>query len=125
MLKLRGRIFGVLVLAFPVVAIAGISKAQWIAQMQQQVPIAFCKPGMYFRECFRVTEAQCGDTASYATRQCLQNVESQLPPTLDADSGREWGTKVGTCAGTAYELAFASKKVSSAKCNDPTQWVPK
>ena len=119
------RLIVVLILAFSATALAGVSKVEWMAQMQQQLPITFCKPGWYFRECFRITETECVDTASYTTRQCLRDIESKLPPTLDETSGREWGTKVGTCAGSAFELALSSKKVNSTKCNDPSNWLPR
>jgi hypothetical protein len=104
---------------------ASIPKAQWIVQMQKLLPTTFCQPGMYFRECFKVTEAQCNEVASTTTHQCLKDVEDKLPATLDASSGRDWGTKVGTCAGGQFETSQMTKKVASAKCSDPSNWVPK
>jgi hypothetical protein len=45
-----------------------------------------------------------------------------VPAKLDQESGRKWGTKVGSCAGQAFEVTLVKKRLSTPKCNDPRNW---
>jgi hypothetical protein len=99
------------------------AKADWMAGMKTVLPTAFCAEGMYFRSCFRIDAQECERVAASATRICLDDLSSKIPATLKQSSGTEWGTKVGSCAGQAFEVALAKKKVKSPKCNDPSAWT--
>ena len=101
-----------------------VDRDSWVAQFEVALPVALCKPGTYFRACFAVTPAVCEQAAASATRVCLTKVKKQLPPRLrQPDDGRAWGTKIGSCAGSAYEVALSTKKIQSQKCNDPSVWT--
>ncbi|HSQ62566.1 MAG TPA: hypothetical protein VLM85_05105 [Polyangiaceae bacterium] len=101
-----------------------VDRDVWVAQFEVALPVALCKAGTYFRACFAVTPALCEQTAASATRVCLNKVKKQLPPKLrQPDEGREWGTKIGSCAGSAYEVALSTKKIQSQKCSDPSVWT--
>ena len=100
-----------------------ISKGQWIEGMKTALPTAFCSSAQYFRQCFDVTATQCEEVAASATRVCLSDIEQQLPNVLvQPQDGYYWGTKVGECAGTTYELTLISQRVNSDICNDVTAW---
>jgi len=95
-----------------------------VTQFEMALPVALCKAGTYFRACFAVTPVECEQTAASATRVCLNKVRKQLPPKLrQPDEGRAWGTKIGACAGSAYEVALSTKKIQSQKCSDPSVWT--
>jgi hypothetical protein len=113
-----------LVVGAPLAAQA-VTKAEWMKGVQDMLPGVFCKSGMYFKECFKASQAECEKTAGAATKQCLAEVADKLPATFDEKSGREWGEKVGSCAGNAFEKALAGKKSSDKRCDDASNWIPK
>lgn len=103
-----------------------IAREAWISAIRTALPIAFCKPDQYFRQCFNVTQAECEQTALSATRVCLDDLKSQIPEVLkQPGDGAHWGAKVGQCAGSGYEVALSGKRVQSVKCDDPSAWTPK
>lgn len=119
----NGLILSFLVIS-PLAHAVDVTKDQWIAAMKTALPTAFCSSAQYFRQCFDVTATECEETAISATRICLQDFSSQIPAVLhQPQDGTLWGTKVGECAGNAYELALIKKKISNAKCNDPANWL--
>ena len=100
-----------------------VSKEDWMKAMQTALPTAFCAEGTYFRSCFKITAKECEDRAASATRVCLADVKDKLPAKFtSAEQGSEWGTKVGSCAGQAFEITFKAKMIDSAKCKDPNAW---
>jgi hypothetical protein len=71
-----------------------------------------------------VTPEECERTAASATRICLAKFKKQLPEKFhQPGEGTAWGSKIGTCVGTAYEVALPSHRISNAKCNDASQWT--
>lgn len=102
-----------------------VDRDVWIAQFSTALPVALCRDGSYFRSCFTVTAEECERTAASATRVCLAKVKKQLPEKFhQPDEGTEWGSKIGNCVGTAYEVSLPSHRISNAKCNDASQWTP-
>ena len=100
-----------------------ISRDDWVKALRTALPAAFCKPEQYFRQCFKVTQAECEQTALSTTRVCLEDLKDKIPETLkQPDDGGLWGAKVGECAGNAYEVSLTKKKIQSDKCNDPNAW---
>jgi len=101
-----------------------ISKKEWIDYMQEALPKAFCDDKQYFRQCFKVMKQECMNTARAATRMCLNSKAAEIPEILvQPRDGSHWSSKVGECAGDAYENAIIDKRINSAKCNDPKNWV--
>jgi hypothetical protein len=101
-----------------------VDRDVWMGQFELALPVALCKDGFYFRACFTVTPAECEQTASSATRVCLAKFRKQLPLKIhQPDEGTDWGSKIGSCTGTAYEAALSRHRISNAKCNDPSQWT--
>jgi hypothetical protein len=106
----------------PVTAI--VDRDVWIAQFEMALPVALCRDNFYFRACFTVTPEECERTAASATRVCVAKFKKQLPEKFhQPDEGTEWGSKIGNCVGTAYEVALPSHRISNAKCNDASQWT--
>jgi len=102
---------------------ADVDRAEWMRGMEAALPEFFCQPRQYFRQCFRVSEGDCRKLAASTARTCLERYRPDLPSRLAQPAdGIRWGNAVGSCAGTAYERALASRRISSAKCNDPSQW---
>jgi hypothetical protein len=100
-----------------------VSKDDWINGMSTALPAYFCKADQYFRQCFNVTQIECEETALSATRICLARNKEKIPLRLrQPEDGAKWGTGIGRCAGTAYEIALQKKRISSSKCNDPDNW---
>ena len=101
-----------------------VDRDVWIAQFSVALPVALCRDNFYFRSCFTVTAEECERTVASATRVCLAKFKKQLPEKFhQPDEGTEWGSKIGNCVGTAYEIALPSHRISNAKCNDASQWT--
>jgi hypothetical protein len=102
---------------------AEVHKSAWIDTMTTALPTAFCNPSQYFRQCFRVTAQECEQTASSATRICLDKHKDRIPNILNQPAdGTRWGTVVGSCAGEAYEITLSKKRIKNKKCDDPANW---
>jgi len=100
-----------------------VSKEQWISAMKTALPAAFCNSSQYFRQCFDVTAIECEEAAASTTRLCLNELNNQIPEALiQPKDGTYWGTKVGECAGVAYETSLINKRISNKKCNDASNW---
>lgn len=100
-----------------------ISKADWIQAMETALPAAFCKPKEYFRQCYTISAIECEETAASTTRICLKKFKEQIPDTLiQPNDGAQWGTKVGECAGAAFDLSMSESRIDSDLCNDPANW---
>lgn len=101
-----------------------VPKADWMKGMKTALPVAFCKPTQYFRQCFKVTAEECEQVALSTTRVCLENLKDAIPdPLKQPEDGTTWGAKVGQCAGAAYETALVKKKIQNDKCNDASAWT--
>ena len=101
-----------------------VDRDVWMAQFEMALPVALCRDNFYFRACFTVSAEECERTAASATRLCLAKFKKQLPEKFhQPDEGTEWGSKIGNCVGTAYEVSLPSHRISNAKCNDPSQWT--
>jgi hypothetical protein len=100
-----------------------ITKAQFTEHMKTALPNVFCAENQYFRKCFKVSEDECIKEAVRATKVCIASMESDMPAKLQQPKdGESWGTKLGTCAGSNYEVSLNKKKIDSKDCNDPEKW---
>ena len=100
-----------------------VPKEQWLTAMETVVPSFFCGPEQYFRQCFQVSAAECEEAAASSTRVCLKRIEDQIPDILmQPGDGTFWGNRIGQCAGVSYEAVLSAKRISSAKCNDVSNW---
>ena len=100
-----------------------LSKDAWIDSASTVLPTAFCQSDQYFRQCFDVSKTECEETATSATRACLQKYKDQIPNILiPSKDGTYWGKIIGSCAGEAYEKTLLKKRISNKRCNDPNSW---
>jgi len=100
-----------------------VSREDWINGMSSALPAYFCKADQYFRQCFNVTQIECEETALSTTRICLAQNKNKIPSRLrQPEDGAQWGTAVGSCAGSAYEVALQKKRINNSKCNNPNNW---
>lgn len=100
-----------------------VSKASWIDFMKTGLPTYQCQTDKYFRQCFDVSAEKCEEVMASATRTCLSKDEANIPDVLSQPrDGTRWGTKIGACAGTAYEVTLAKERISNAKCNNMQNW---
>lgn len=111
-------------LSFSVIAAEEeVSKSYWISAMKTALPAAFCNSEQYFRQCYKVTAIECEEVAASATRLCLNDLESELPNVLlQPRDGTFWGTKVGECAGIAYDVSLNAKRISNDECDNVLNW---
>jgi len=120
--------WGILVVIFVLLMSASansveISKEAWMDSMSTVLPTALCQADQYFRQCFDVSQTECEETATSATRVCLQKYKDKIPNTLvQPRDGAYWGSLVGACAGEAYEVTLQKKRISNQKCDDPNNW---
>ena len=102
---------------------ATVDKKTWMDGMATAVPTLFCAPKQYFRQCFKVSAAECEDTSASAVRVCLNKNKDQIPDVLNQpEDGQRLGNIIGRCAGVTYEIALMKKRSSDPKCNDPNNW---
>ncbi len=92
--------------------------------MEIALPATFCSQQMYFRQCFTIDAIECEEIASSVTRLCLQKYKEDIPGVLEQpQDGTKWGTIIGRCAGSAFEVSLNKKKINNEKCNDATNWM--
>lgn len=104
----------------------GTPRAQFLASWTTLVADGFCRDGMYFRECFRVTQSECIDLSTRSAQNCISAHLASIPDPIAAGQAEGIGRTLGECAGTSYEQALAvqGKRKSDPLCNDPSHWVP-
>lgn len=102
---------------------AGVEKGRWFDQMEKAVPNNFCSEQQYFRQCFEVDAKTCQNTLAKATRDCIGQLESDVPDELDGEARQQWGERVGQCAGETYEASLADKRIDSQRCNNADNWL--
>lgn len=101
-----------------------IKKDQWIKLFTSGFTPLVCDEKGYFRQCFKIDAAQCEKAALQATRTCLANLDARIPATITTmEQSQQTGGMVGRCAGTALEVQSISKKISTPKCQDVSNWV--
>lgn len=100
----------------------GHPKKAWIDAVSTALPTLFCEEKQFFRQCFKVSQEECEKGAASATRVCLNKYEKEMPEKFTRELGKKWGEKVGSCAGSTYEIALVEKKRSDKKCSDPKFW---
>lgn len=85
----------------------------------------FCKPGMYFQSCFQVTADECRQLAADMMRRCLDKHPDHVPADVNARTGEVAGQKLGTCAGTDFEVTLRKqgKFTDTPRCNDVDYWM--
>jgi hypothetical protein len=100
-----------------------VDRQAWLASMRQILPAAFCQDGSYFRDCFTLTPDACNAAANRAAEACIRQFSAQIPARLrQPDDGGVWGQKIGSCAGSLFEVNSMAAKRNSAVCNDPAAW---
>jgi hypothetical protein len=110
-----------MLLALP--AQAEVGRDAWVDSMSTALPTAFCQSQQYFMQCFKVSQQECVDSATAATRVCLEKNRSKMPAVFTREDGRQWGGVVGGCAGEAYEISLINRRIDSDRCNDPKNWI--
>ncbi|MDM8565893.1 hypothetical protein QUF74_09600 [Candidatus Halobeggiatoa sp. HSG11] len=100
-----------------------VTKEQWVSVMKTRLPAHFCQAEQYFRQCFNVVATECEEVAASTMNICLSELNNQIPNVLiQPKDGSLWGTKVGSCAGIAYETSLIKKRISNDKCNNISNW---
>ena len=101
-----------------------VNKTDWVNSMTTALPTTFCNSSQYFRQCFSVSAQECEETATSATRVCLNKSINDIPNILiQPKDGTHWGSIVGKCAGEAYEISLIKKRINNPKCNDISNWL--
>jgi hypothetical protein len=96
--------------------------SKWIELMGALLPTKLCQHDSYFRECFKTTEDECEIKAVYAVRGCLDTHSDMIKADFSIAGqdgrliGKDWGSKIGQCAGVAYRTSLLGKAVNNAKC---------
>jgi hypothetical protein len=120
---LKLKVLVALLLAANSVKAAELSREQWSNGFERALSAALCEDNYYFRQCFRVTAAQCEAAVLSAAQDCLFDLGTQIPLVFRTKQQYEdAGKLVGQCAGTTVEIKFTPRKLSSDKCRDPNAW---
>lgn len=118
--------FLILVMAFVAAGPAAsieVTREDWIERQSTAIPTALCVQSQRFRECYRVSKAECTEVVKEATETCLVKLKPRLPDVLDSRGDiRFWGGALAACAGTSYENSMAGRRKSGNWCDDQTGW---
>lgn len=105
---------------------------KWVEAMKEELPKALCVEKMYFRQCFQITEAECKKQGLQSFEKCLVPTQADLYKKFGVNGSKDlaaegayWGGKLGECTGVDFEKSLITKRINSAKCNDPKNWVDK
>jgi hypothetical protein len=90
---------------------------KWIGRMQSALPTALCAKGTAIRTCFSLTDEECEQSMSSATRVCIGNMINQIPETLRPDQGRSFGGNIGSCAAETYANVNRARYAPSDACD--------
>ncbi len=97
--------------------------AAFLRQFRVALPESTCSGGQWFRECFHTDQTGCEARVKHELEKCIIQEAEKLPTVKDATTGTEAGKKLGSCAGTAYEITMGSLKIDSPECRDLSRWV--
>lgn len=124
-LRLEKLCFFLFLLSFLSIAAYGqeIPKDHWIDTMSTLLPVEFCKPTTYFRECFEISQEECEEVVGSAARVCLNKFKKEIPDAISSrEESADWGEVVGECAGGILEITFIEQRIDSEKCKDLDNW---
>jgi len=100
-----------------------VSKDFWMDAMKSELPKTFCQSMEFFRECFDVSEDQCIEAASLATKICMHQYINQIPDTLvQPKDGAKWSNIIGQCAGENYHQTLNRMFKNTKECNEIDYW---
>ena len=77
-------------------------RADWINQMQQNLPVNLCESSNFIRQCYTVTEFDCLVVTRHAVQGCLKRMEQDLPDLFTVKDGEHWGGITAHCAFTKF-----------------------
>lgn len=97
--------------------------ALFLEVFRKALPVQMCEPGQFARECFRGTVDECRERAFAELEGCEKELAAGLPLVTDGESGSAAGRVLGSCAGSRYEVAHASLRVTSAACDEAVRKV--
>lgn len=101
-----------------------VQKHDWLDQMPTALPVAFCQPNTWYRQCFSVTAQRCEQVAASASRVCASKHSGDMPDVLQQPvDGRKWGEIIGNCAGTTYASTLQSEFLRTDKCSNSNNWM--
>ncbi|MFO8052734.1 MAG: hypothetical protein R6U54_02075 [Candidatus Omnitrophota bacterium] len=100
-----------------------VPKDSWVDSVSTALPTAFCQSHQYFRQCFKISQVECEETATSATRVCINKFKDKIPNVLQQpEDGNYWGSIIGKCTGETLETTLIKKRISNPKCDNPDNW---
>ncbi|MBF0472295.1 MAG: hypothetical protein HQK91_10950 [Nitrospirae bacterium] len=96
-----------------------VQKDNWVEAISTAFPVIFCQDDQYFRQCFNVTQSECEKVVLSATKVCSEKNIDKIPNILhQPDDGRYWGSYIGKCVASTFDLVYNNKFTNSSKCQD-------
>jgi len=99
-----------------------LTREDWLRNFLPAMTVKACQPGWYFRGCFDISDDECETTTASALRVCVAEVREEMPEYMTGSTGKEWGQKIGTCAGNSLDVVFHDRKLEKEMCKDPSAW---
>ena len=96
-------------------------RAGVVAALKTTLPSTLC--GLeYFVSCFNVSPDECEDVVAVAAEFCMRELGIDSTEEWTRSDARNWGERVGSCAGIAVETKLADRKRRDPRCDDMSAW---
>jgi hypothetical protein len=101
----------------------GFTRSQWADLLRARLPSLICREHWYVRQCFSVSETECGSTVTSAFDACLKQYSNTMPLEIRSkEESAEWGKTITSCLGVRFEKVMIRHKKSSTQCANPGIW---
>ena len=93
-----------------------LTQEQWIDYMTKNLPIVFCNPNQYYRECFEFTQEECRENITFAIENCIDKNLDQMPEMFTIKSSRKWGSILEKCVDEEYVNTYSDQRIDNEYC---------
>ncbi len=93
-----------------------VSRADWMKNVQDNIPDKLCEPNKDFLKCFDITQEECKVISQWFASACLDNMTYQIPEQVDINAGKHWGAVTGHCINTLYFKFMNNKRKEGDNC---------
>jgi len=90
----------------------------WSSEVEDAMPPTLCQSTLYFMTCFDIDAKQCSDIIRTISRDCLDQIDQDVPEALSESEITKWSNVFGHCVGTTYttQLTNDGRKKTGPGC---------